>query len=356
MRKLLAGLLISLFLSSYSHALQIAVGSYVGNGLDSQDVCWNSEAGCEITATNTNSAPTFQPDFVLIKGDLAAQGWILKTASMVGDLACTINTGTDCVTDRIQALNTTGFQIGANAQTNTNTTTYHFIAIKDNGQTDFTVGDYTVTASPADDRNIDISDTSDTASADFLPGMVFVKCNSANAGVWNTTDMGANSTSGFSQEADQGNAIQLLASTGFQLGTDSQVQDASTTCYYAAFKDVSTYTKSDNYTGNSAVDNNQVTTVGFQPIFMFIKGASATSTAAYRFGSNSGDSSYAGSNATAADRIQNFLSNGFEYGTSNPVNETSVDMQWWALGQPPATGRRTIILGNLIQQMNRRNV
>src|SRR3990167_1849479 len=113
--------------------MQIAVGSYTGNGVD----------GTEITGVG------FQPDLVIIQGGSNRAVW--RSSSHTGDDSSYFFQVNNAV-NLIQSLTSDGFTVGDDATVNTNSTAYRYAAFKDNGANDFKVGTYTGNGS--DGRNI----------------------------------------------------------------------------------------------------------------------------------------------------------------------------------------------------------
>ena len=70
----------------------------------------------------------YQPTLVWTKQETAAQAaW--RPASIAGDLSLAFNRSA-ARANRIQALETSGFQVGNHAQVNRNNRTYHYLALR----------------------------------------------------------------------------------------------------------------------------------------------------------------------------------------------------------------------------------
>lgn len=91
-----------------------AFGSYVGNGIDASDMV---------------SGLTFQPDWVFVKGDTTQEA-VMRGTSNVGDNSSILVNSFANATNRIQAINTDGFEVGTAAAVNSAGVTYHYIALK----------------------------------------------------------------------------------------------------------------------------------------------------------------------------------------------------------------------------------
>ena len=130
---------------------------------------------------------------------------------------------------RITSLDANGFTVGNQNTVNTNTTTYHWIAFNDSaGIVD--VNGYT--GNNTDNRNI--------TGVGFQPEYVVVRADdtgTARLGAHRPATLPGDSTLRHSAAANTTNAVQLLQSDGFQLGTDTSV-NANTIAYrYLAVRD-----------------------------------------------------------------------------------------------------------------------
>jgi hypothetical protein len=94
---------------------QVSTGSYTGNGADNRSI----------------TGIGFQPLMAWVKRDDSQSG-VWRPLSAAGD--STLFWGaTASATNRIQALQANGFQVGTNAQVNTNNQTYYYLALRDGG-------------------------------------------------------------------------------------------------------------------------------------------------------------------------------------------------------------------------------
>lgn len=87
-------------------------GQYTGNGSDNRDI----------------TAPGIQPDYIWIK-DTNTAGSVMRSSDMSGDNSKYYRSS-GFVSNRIQSIISTGFQIGTDVEVNTNTRTYNYIALK----------------------------------------------------------------------------------------------------------------------------------------------------------------------------------------------------------------------------------
>lgn len=180
-------------------------GAYTGNGIDNRSI----------------TGIGFQPDLVVVKRSGASLG-VFKTssASMAGDLSAYFSAAADPGADRIQALEADGFQIGinANAETNTLGQLYYYFAFKSTaGQ--FGVSDYS--GDGVDNRSI--------SGLGFRPGLVWVKQPGAVAGVLRSYNLSGDTTQYFPNLVNAIDKIQALEANGFQVGQGAEVNTGNPT-------------------------------------------------------------------------------------------------------------------------------
>ncbi len=97
------------------YANSIDVSSYAGNNTDSRNV----------------AGVGFQPEFILIRADdnATARAAVHRPASLAGDNTL-LFTAAAMVTNRVQALQADGFQLGTGAEVNASTVTYDYLAVR----------------------------------------------------------------------------------------------------------------------------------------------------------------------------------------------------------------------------------
>jgi hypothetical protein len=96
-------------------ANSIDVGSYTGNGADNRNI----------------TTPAFQPEYALVRADdtVTARPGVHHPSSLAGDNTLEFS-ATAMSTNRIQALQGTGFQVGNNGDVNANTIAYYYFAVR----------------------------------------------------------------------------------------------------------------------------------------------------------------------------------------------------------------------------------
>ena len=288
--------------------MRAVTGSYTGNGV-----------------ADTTITVGFQPDFVMVNGTC------FRTSSHATNNSSLLANNSSNLTNEIKTFTSTGFTIGSSGNVNTNGTTYYYFACKDTGVGDFKVGTYT-----GDGNN-----NKAITGVGFSPSMVMIKGNSGQYGWWRTSNQVGDTTLGFAGFRNTSNLIKSIDSDGFTLGTHVGVNENGITFYYAAFGTSSTTFAVNSYTGN-ATDNRDITSVGFQPLMVWIKADNPISSVV-RFDSNSGDAAtiFGDTVNYGADVIQAFISNGFTIGTSAASNENNTPNQYFAIASGFTTLTKT---------------
>jgi hypothetical protein len=96
-------------------ANSISVGSYTGNNTDNRSI----------------ATPNFQPEFVMVRADDTATGRAANwhPSAFAGDNTL-LFANTASGTNRIQAFQATGFQLGTSTDVNANTVNYNYLAVR----------------------------------------------------------------------------------------------------------------------------------------------------------------------------------------------------------------------------------
>ena len=282
--------------------MKVAVGSYVGNGLDDHAV----------------AGVGFAPGVVLVKsGDGASMiiGHQDMAAGQSVALAANLGPETDCV----KSLDADGFTVGTDTKVNQSGQTYHYLALADNGAGDIKLGTYTGNG----------SDNRDIAGVGFQPDLVLIRSLSTYMGCWRTSDVAGDVTALFDSVADSANLIQALNGDGFQIGSSGTVNgNGIGYVYLAATK--GPLTAGGVYTGDGTDDRN-ITGVGFQPNAAWVKGRTGTRYGLSRPSTQAGDwTHYFAGSAKAANNIQALLADGFQVGSGTYANAATVVYRWWA--------------------------
>jgi hypothetical protein len=184
----------------------LKVGSYVGNGVDNRSI----------------TGVGFQPVWVITLGD--GDDSVFRPAILAGDNSY-LMTGAGTITNRIQAFESDGFQIGSNVNVNESGAPFHYIAWAASPQV--STGSYT--GNGLDNRSI--------TGIGFQPLMAWVKRNASQVGVWRPLSAAGDRTLYWGATASTTDRIQALQADGFQVGTDTQVNANNQTYYYLALRD-----------------------------------------------------------------------------------------------------------------------
>lgn len=284
--------------------MQVAVGTYVGNGSDNHAI---TDIG-------------FAPVAVFVKSGSTIADTVLALSSMPAGQSALLTTSAALETDCVKSLDAGGFTLGTDFRVNQNGTTYHYLALGDNDNADLHVGSYT--GNGVDNTSI--------SGCGFQPDFVLVRSIGAYGGVWRTGDVAGDVTANFVANSDFSNGIQALEANGFQIGSGAVYNTNKSGLDYAylAVKK-GTLTAGGTYTGDGT-DDRDISGVGFQPDVVWIK-RQGTSAAVSRPSTESGDNThYIQATAKAANLIQALAADGFQVGSSAVVNNSGSSYRWWA--------------------------
>ena len=188
-------------------------GTYTGNGTDSRSITLQS---------------SFPFTWLAIKGDGGRTG-AYKNKDLLGDKTHAFySTGTN--TDQIQATMSTStgtVELGTSDFVNTNARIYYWFGFKEVAGL---ATSFTYTGDGTDNRDITIPGTS------FQPGFVWIKQEDANDPRLRTSAHTGDSSQSF-DGATETNSIQGFNATGFQVGSNSQVNGSTKTYHVLALKD-----------------------------------------------------------------------------------------------------------------------
>ncbi|MCH7797809.1 MAG: right-handed parallel beta-helix repeat-containing protein [Planctomycetes bacterium] len=190
-----------------SESGKLHVDSYTGNGNDNRSI----------------TGVGFQPKYLIVLSEGADNAY-QRFSTMTGDVSVKFG-GASTNTNRIQAFQADGFQLGTAAEVNTNGETYHYIAF--NTVTDkVSTGSYSGTGV-----------AHSITGAGFQPKWVVVKAVNNSAGVHRSDALAGDSTQYFKNDPDFSNGIKTLQPDGFEVGTHSTVNSGGTTYHWASFGD-----------------------------------------------------------------------------------------------------------------------
>lgn len=290
-------------------------GSYTGNG------------------TTQAIKVDFDADLVLIKSN-NGQYQVFRTKLMQANNTGILANWSIFKDNAIVMMNESGFVIGSDLTVNENGATFHWQAfgnaydpVTRQGAADFMIGSYT--GNGIDDRLI--------TQMPFQPDFVIVKGNSYEPAVWRSSAMSGDISSFLTSSYPAADYIQALSSNGFQIGTGASVNSLLDQYHWFAFKEGTNFSVG-SYAGNDT-DNRAITGVGFQPDLVWVKTSDA-SRGVLRSSTFVGDTSqYFTNDTNTSDRIQQFLSDGFEVGTGYHVNDSAFEFQYaaWKLSADPSS-------------------
>ena len=323
MKKTLSTFILALFLyADPALAFKLATGSFTGNVTDDRTV--------DISDTSSPTVADFQPDAVIVKCDSANHA-VFKTSSMAGDSATQMGVGqTALIANLIQSFSSVGFVIGSDSRANASGATCHYVAFATDANNDLSVGSYTGNATDPTDIVI---------SPAFSPQFCMVvedADTTPDAGSWVTTNFTADSTGNFDASANDANAVQAWNADGFEIGSHTRINELNSTFYYLCLKAVTGYTKVGNFTGNGT--SQSLSSFGFQPQVVFIKGNSATAATGLKTPTQTTDTTCRTDSATCGTGRITIDADGFSVGSSTTANESAVVMQYFAFKAPVYSG------------------
>lgn len=284
--------------------LTILVGAYTGDGVDNRNI----DIGYDLT----------------VGGSIYVQVWSegahyshFRTSAFTGDESLPFDTSTGLIANVIQGFNSSGFQVGSNANINTNGTVYHYLVIIDPQEEYLYVGRYTGTGI-----------AHDITGVPFSPDIVIVKCEDTagiTQAVYKTRQMAGEHTNVANSSSSATGAITALNSDGFGVGTSTRVNDVLD-YQFVCMKLATAAIFSSQYTGDG-VDNRTIPTPDIQPALVIID-QDSTSTGTSGMAKSSlmaGELAVYSSNiaASASDTIQEIADYNIELGTDASVNSAS---------------------------------
>lgn len=184
----------------------LKLGSYVGDGLDNRSI----------------TGVGFQPVWVVTLGD-GDDSWF-RPGTITGDASFAVD-GNNTFTNRIQGLESDGFQLGSNDAVNEAGTTFHYIA----WEASSAVVQTSYSGNGVDNTSI--------TGVGFQPQFVWIHRRTANPGVWRSSSMSGDLTQLWTASAGVANRIQALESDGFQVGLHTHVNNSSSAYEYLALRD-----------------------------------------------------------------------------------------------------------------------
>jgi hypothetical protein len=290
--------------------IRVASGFYTGNGADNRNI----------------TGVGFQPSAVIVKTSTNQEA-VMRTSTMASDATKQLAGANGLQTNRIQALQSDGFQVGTDAEVNQgggSPPTYYWVAFK-SFPGDMTLGTYTG------------NNTSQSITGlGFSPEYVMILGATTERAVQRMTPM----TRTYEFEGDTGSTtgITSLDANGFSLGNDDEVNNNAVTYHYVAFNEDVDEMKTSSYTGNGAASQS-ITGVGFQPNYVILHGSNTSGTA--REGVHKATavpnpgSGFFTATAGITNGITALQSDGFQVGNEGNVNNNTTPYSYVAFKDKP---------------------
>lgn len=314
--------------------MRVNCGTYIGNGIDSRSI----------------TGVGFQPDFVMVINAGAVEG-ATRYGTQTSDNSFPLrdydpgSSNWPQQANKIQAMETDGFQVGTASAVNTSSTTYYWFALKDDGEANIYQSSYAGGAA----GNI--------TGSGFDPDFALTKGTWEWSGAgtfyhdgWSTDKSLLLQTGGFTAD----DRIEALITDGFRVGGHEYVNRSGYTYHYITLADDSGVMAHGSYTGNGS-DNRGITGVGFQPDMVFVFNDVSGESQVFRSSDMAGDLTAALTQdaADAADKVQSLDADGFTIGTHAAVNTNTKLYYWLAFkktegGSPPSTVVKDAIEGSVV--------
>jgi len=284
----------------------IDVGTFNGDGLEGKNV----------------AGVGFVPDYMFLKNSAQAVSAVSNQNESYGDSSSYFSL-TANLADSIQALQTDGFNVGTNATANGAGNAMYYAAF-DGASLPGSSGTFKMTSG----SYVGNGDTQTFSNLDFAPNLVIIKGDTAQFGVFRTSNMAGNSTAYLgSPTANLAGAITTMNISGFTVGNSVLVNSPGVTYYWTAYGNAwnaqTASGASDFIIGayyGSGTDSRNIARLPFQPNLVAVKRFGA-SEGVWRTSSHSGDtSSYFSATSDGPNNIQSINSNGFQVGTNAMVN------------------------------------
>lgn len=290
--------------------IRVASGSYAGNGTDNRNI----------------TGVGFQPDAVIVKAS-TNQETVMRTSTMAGDATKQLAGANGLQSNRIQALQANGFQVGNDAEVNQgggSPPAYFWVALK-SYPGHMTLGTYTG------------NNTSQSITGlGFSPDYVMILGATNERAVQRMPAMART----YEFEADNGSTtgITSLDANGFSVGNDDEVNNNAVTYHYVAFNEDVDEMETSSYTGNGAASRN-ITGVGIQPDYMIVRAFNTSGT--QREGVQKATavpdpgSGFFTATAGITTGITDLQSDGFQVGNNANVNNNTTPYAYVAFRDKP---------------------
>lgn len=196
----------------------------------------------------------------------------------------------------------------------------------------------------------DGTDNRNIGDLSFQPNFICVKQVGFAAGKCRTSTMSGDAATIVHGGGLETNNIQAILTNGFQVGTDTDVNNSGSMHVWAAFKAVSAEFAVGSYEGNGADSRNLAPTgfTGITPAFVHVFDSLTSSGGSwFRYSTQSGDLAFNwGLSVDTANMIQGFYAGGFQVGTDNDVNDSDEAFHYVAWKAVAAEAKAGSFTGN----------
>ena len=261
----------------------------------------------------------FTPAVVIVCG--GSNGTYFKS-STIGATSSRVwaNNGA-LVTNAITGFNSDGFSVGSISGVNASGTTYYFVAFS-SSFSGLRVGSYS--GNNSSPRNISYSSGSGKGLFTFI-----IPASSGGGGVicvnGSTYHYGYNSVGG----SGNGNGTGGLPASGIQVY--SNFNTSGQTYHYISFVNASGESKGSSYSGNGS-DNRNFAGLGVSPSALFVYKGGDTDVEWKNKTISTDNTMFFTAAASATNRIQSFITDGFQLGNNTDVNASGSTYYYMGVG------------------------
>ena len=261
----------------------------------------------------------FTPAVVIICG--GSNGTYFKSSTMGATSSRVWANNGALVTNAITGFESDGFSVGSISGVNASGTTYYFVAYS-SSFSGLRVGSYSGNGSIT--RNISYSSGGGKGLFTFI-----IPATSGGGGVicvnGSTYHYGYNTNGG----SGNGNGSGSLPASGIQVYSNFNV--SGRTYHYISFVNVSGESNGSSYSGNGS-DNRNFTSLGFSPSALYIYKGGDTDVEWKNKTITTDNTMFLTAAASASNRIQSFITNGFQLGNNADVNGSGSTYYYMGVG------------------------
>lgn len=301
--------LICLLAAASSARGEVISGTYVGDG----------------SGTRQITGVGFQPEVVIVKGDLA-QSAMIRTSTMPAGQSKQLAEDRALFPARILNLIAGGFEIGSHASVNSPGVTYAWVAFS-SSPGDLKLGTYTGNGNVL--QNV--------TGVGFQPELVFVLPGHGSRPCWRSSAMPVLQSMPFDEVSLRFGLISGFSADGFQVSWDSAVNQSGVVYHYLAWNATPGTLVVGTYAGDGA-SSQDIVGIAFKPEWVLVKiGDNDLPAVLKPRGLGGQDSGFVTPRVFTTEGIQDVLGFGFRVGGDNAVNNDGHPYYYAAFDDSPGS-------------------